>query len=216
MFDMALRIQNWATKHVEERTRAASKAHSDALGSSGFRLRQLTQTGMRQQAPGDVAWPPASPWVQFGASLLGRARMTQRRAEKRKRGPKNPAPPLSGTKGRTPLKKLSGAVRYEKQVQAGPGGSIAQTTVRMGFLNTKVATLAAYHAEAHTVAVTPKMRRLLFAVGLGISKSTITIPARPHVGPVYRKNHARIAGFCQKRTNAAWAGQDPRSIAPPF
>ena len=48
------------------------------------------------------------------------------------------------------------------------------------------------------------MRRLIFAVGLGISKSTLTIPARPHVGPVYRKNQARLAGFVQQRINAAF------------
>jgi len=216
MFDMALRIHNWATKHVEERTRLASKAHSDALASTGFRLRQLTQTGMRQQAPGDVSWPPASPWVQFGSSLLGRARQAQRRAERRKRGPRVPARPIYGAKGRTPLKKLAGAVRYTKEIQAGPSGSIAQTTVRMGFLNPTVARLAAYHADAHTITVTPKMRRLIFAVGLGIGKSTITIPARPHVGPVYRRNHARIAGFVQQRINAAWAGGDPKGIQAPF
>jgi hypothetical protein len=165
---------------------------------------------MRQQAPGDVIWPAASPWVQFGASLAGRARTAQRRLERRKRGPKKPPPKIYATKGRTPLARLAAGVRYEKS-QAGD-----TTTVRVGFLNAKLAQLAAYHAEAHTVPVTAKMRRLIFAVGLGISKSSITIPARPHIGPVYRKNQARIAGFCQQRVNAAWAGQDPKSIQPPF
>jgi hypothetical protein len=216
MLDMGLRIKDWATKQVQDRTRLASKAHSDALAASGFRLRQLTQTGMRQQAPGDVSWPAPSPWVQYGSSLAGRARMARRRLARRKRAPKQPPPLLYGSKGRTPLKKLAGGVRYEKQTQPGPGGSIAKTTVRMGFLNAKLASLAAYHAEDHTVPVTPKMRRLLFAVGLGISKSTIHIPARPHVEPVYRKNHARIPGFVQQRINTAWAGGDPKGVTAPF
>jgi hypothetical protein len=211
-----LRIQDLATKYVKDRSRSASKAHSDALAASGFRLRQLTQSGMRQQAPGGVAWPPASPWVQFGVSLAGRARMAQRRLARRKRAPKTPPPALYGTKGRTPLQKLAAGVRYQKQVQAGPDGSIAQTTVRTGFLTSRLAELAAYHAEAHTVPVTAKMRRLLFAVGLGISKSTIHIPARPHVEPVFRKNQARIEGFVKQRTDAAWRGQDARAIAPAF
>jgi hypothetical protein len=210
MLNVGLKIQNWATKLVQERTKAGAKAHSDALISAGYRLRQLTQIGMRQQAPGEVAWPTASPWVQYGSSLLARARMTQRRAERRKRGPRTPAQPLQGTKSRTPLKRLASAVRYQKQI-AGD-----QTIVRIGFLSPAIAKIAAYHAEAHTVPVTAKMRRLIFAVGLGISKASIHIPARPHVSAVYRRNHARIAGFAQQRINAAWAGRDPKSIQAPF
>jgi len=117
---------------------------------------------------------------------------------------------LYGTKGRTPLKKLAAGARYEKT------GSSAETRVRIGFLNPRLAQLAAYHAVAHDVPVTPKMRRLIFAVGLGIAKRTIHIPARPHVDPVYRKNQAHIAGFCEKRVKAAWAGKDPKAIEPTF
>lgn len=211
MFDTALRIQNWATKYVQDRTRSASKAHSDALAASGFRLRQLTQTGMRQQAPGDVFWPVVHPWSQRGGLVKAKRAFARRQV---KAGVWGKAGKLSVNK--TPLSRLTGAVRYEKQIQAGPDGSIAQTTVRMGFLNPTAARLAAYHADAHTVTVTPKMRRLIFAAGYGIGKSTITIPARPHVGPVYRKNHARIAGFVQQRINVAWAGGDPKGMQPPF
>lgn len=211
MFDMALRIQDWATKHVKDRTSLASKAHSDALAASGFRLRQLTQTGMRQQAPGDVTWPAVHPWGQRHGLAKAKRAYARRQA---KSGAWGKSGRISVNK--TPLSRLVGAVRYEKQVQSGPDGSIAQTTVRMGFLNPAVARLAAYHADAHTVTVTPKMRRLIFAAGFGISKSTITIPARPHVGPVYRRNQARIAGFVQQRINTAWAGGDPRDTPPPF
>jgi hypothetical protein len=211
MIDVALRIQDWATKHVKERARLASKAHSDALASSGFRLRQLTQAGMRQQAPGDVKWPEVHPWSQRGG--LAKAKRAYGRRQI-KSGAWGKAGRISANK--TPLSRLVGAVRYEKQVQGGPDGSVAQTTVRMGFINPRVAARAAYHAESHTVQVTPKMRRFLFAAGFGIRKSTITIPARPHVEPVYRKNPARIAGFVQQRINTAWAGGDPKGIPPTF
>lgn len=204
------RITNWATDFAKKRTKAASQAHAGALASAGFRLRTLIKGGMRQQAPGDVFWPRASSWLQYGASLLARARMVQRRAEKRKRGPKVSEQALSSIKNRIPLSKLAAGVRYQKTQAAD------ETRVRIGFLNARLAKLAAYHSEAHTVPVTAKMRRLIFAVGLGIGKSTIHIPARPAVGPVYRKNHARIAGFCQQRSWAAFRGQDPKGIATPF
>jgi hypothetical protein len=206
MLEVAVRVQNWATKYVEERTKAASRAHSSSLGAAGYALKSQITAGMRQQAPGGLPWPRASSWVQFGASLAGRARMSRRRLERRKRAPKTPPPALYGTSGRTPLKKLASGARYIKS------SSGEETRVRIGFLTDRLAQLAAYHAVAHTVPVTAKMRRLIFAVGLGIRKSSLTIPARPHVEPVYRKNEARLQGFVKQRVNLAWGGQDPKSV----
>lgn len=207
---MEFRIHDWATDFAKKRTKAASQAHAGALASAGFRLRALIKGGMRQQAPGDVFWPRASSWIQYGSSLLSRARLVQRRAERRKRGSGVAEQALTGIKGRTPLSRLAAGVRYQKTQ-----GS-AETRVKIGFLNPSLAKLAAYHSADHTVSVTRRMRRLIFAVGLGISKSSIHIPARPAVGPVYRKNQARIAGFCQQRSWAAFRGQDPKGISPPF
>jgi hypothetical protein len=209
MTELIFKVIDSATKMVEERAKAAGQAHASALKSSGFRLRQLIKQGMKEQAPGGEAWPRASAWVQFGSSLAARARAIQRRTDKRKRQPAKP-PGLTGSKGRTPLSKLAGGARYETT------GADNDIRVRIGFLNPRLQQLAAYHAVPHTVPVTAKMRRLIFAVGLGISKSTINIPARPHVAPVYRKNQARIQGFCQQRINAAFAGRDPKSVAVPF
>ncbi len=209
MTGLIFKVIDGATKLVQERARAAGGAHASALKSSGFRLRQLIKQGMKEQAPGGQTWPQASPWVQFGSSLAARARAIQRRVEKRKSSSAKP-PRLTGSKSRTPLSRLAGGVRYETS------GADSDIRVRIGFINPRLQQLAAYHAVPHAVPVTGKMRRLIFAVGLGISKRTITIPARPHVEPVYRRNHARIAGFCQQRTNAAWGGKDPKSIAPPF
>ncbi|MHB8071555.1 MAG: hypothetical protein ACYDHF_06350 [Candidatus Cryosericum sp.] len=206
MLDVALRVVDRATKWAEGQIKAAAQAHGNALGSAGFRLKQLTSEGMRQQAPGDVIWPQPSPWVQFGPSLAGRARTQQRRLSRRKRAPENPAL-LYGTAGRTPLRKLAAGARYQKS------GSDGEVRVLIGFLNPRLAAIAAYHAEAHTVPVTERMRRLIFAVGLGIGKKTITIPKREHVGAVYRRNQARVSGFCQQRINAALAGRNPKSIS---
>lgn len=203
---LGLKIIDGATKFAKERLDAAARAHSSALGAAGFRLRNLIKEWMRQQAPGDVVWPEPSPWVQYGPSLLRRARAAQRRAARRRRGAGPPPAPLYGTAGRTPLAKLAAGARYVKETD-GP-----ETRVRIGFLTPRLAQLAAYHAEPHTVLVTEKMLRLIFAVGLGIRKATITIPRREHVAAVQRRFHGRVLDFAQRRIWAAVAGQDPKAI----
>jgi hypothetical protein len=100
------------------------------------------------------------------------------------------------------------------RLQKSAGGDT--TRVRVGFLTDKVARLAAYHAEDHTVPVTAKMRRLIFAVGLGIRKTSLFIPRRRHVEPVLEKNRALIPQFLRARVNAAAAGIDPRSVSARF
>jgi hypothetical protein len=104
-------------------------------------------------------------------------------------------------------------VRYEKSGTGAPGET---TRVRIGFLTSNVARIAARQAEGFSFPVTAKMRRMIFAAGFMIFKSQINVPKREIVAPVFRKNHARIARFVQERVNAAWAGKDPKSIAPPF
>jgi len=215
MLDTIIKIHDQATQQAKEAMARSAKEHSRATGSAGYHLRLAVRTGMQREAPGGEAWPAGSPWLQFGSSLLGRARAAQRRQAKRKRAPKNPSP-LYGTKNRTALKKLAGAVRYEKHVSGSPesGGT---TLVRIGFLTFRVAELAAYHASGpHTIGVSPRMRRLIFAVGLGIRKSSITIPRRRHVEPVQEKNRSRITEFIRLRTLAALARENPDSVSPRF
>jgi hypothetical protein len=206
MLSLLVKVHDQATKEAAAWVEAAGRAHGSALASAGYQLRQAITTGMKQQAPGGETWPEASPWVQYGPSLLRRARAAQRRTERRRRGPRKSKQPLYGTKGRTPLGRLAAGARYEKS------GSRGDMLVRIGFINPKLARIAAYHAEAHTVPVTAAMRRLIFAVGLGIRKSSITIPKREHVAAVHRSYQHRVLAFVGKRTQAALAGQDPKSI----
>ncbi|OGP69685.1 MAG: hypothetical protein A2Y80_02155 [Deltaproteobacteria bacterium RBG_13_58_19] len=208
---MLLKIIDQATELAKKRLEAANKAYAGGIVAAGYELRAAVKRGIQQQAPGGESWPEPSPWIQFGPSLLARARQQQHRLEKRKRATRKPPPPLFGSKGRTALKKLAGAVRLEKS------GDIQEIRVKTGFLNPRVAKLAAYHASGpHQLTVTEKMRRLIFGVGLGISKKTIIIPKREHVAPVYRRNEKIIAPFVRARVNAALAGKEPKAIRASF
>jgi hypothetical protein len=204
MIEMALRIQNWATKYVEERTKAAASAHKSALASCGYNLRRLIQVGIRQRAPGDVVWPAAHPWTQFKTLPFAAIR-----SWRKGRGRKPPRKLAINAPQGNAWPKLSRGVTYQTDMQGD------QIRVRVGFLS-PAKKFAATLAEGQTIPVTAKMRRRIFAAGLMIRSNSIHIPAHPHVEPVYRRNQARIAGFVQQRINAAWAGRDPKGMQPPF
>lgn len=209
MLDLSLKVYDRATKWVENNTRAAAAAHIGALKSSGFRLRDLIKSGMQQQAPGGAKWPPGHFWTR--TQQLRQSMRRHARAQK-SGGRTRQATKALLTGAKQPLQRLARAARYTFQSGGQPGAG----AVRIGFLTAGAAQRAAYHAVEHTIPVTAKMRRMIFAAGFMIRKSSFKIPARPAVEPVYRQNRARLTGFVQQRTNAAWAGKDPKTIAPPF
>lgn len=189
-------------KKVSQTSIKASREQSRAIASAGFMLQKAIKLGIKAQAPAGEAWPQAHPWTALGKL---RGRLVQRRAkwgrtsmtwtERRRGGARD----LKS--GKKPLAKLAGAVRYRKYVDQGmTGGWINNTKVRVGFLTPKAGKLAEYHASGpHTQTVTDKMRRLLFAAGLGISKSQIKIPRRRHVEPVYERNRRMIENYISQR-----------------
>jgi hypothetical protein len=182
--------------------------------SAGFFLRGQIKEGILAEAPGGERWPPLHPWSRLKLQRwrwrrykFGHTEIAER---VRVRGPGR-----KGGKG-TALRRLARAVRYRKFVDAGPGGAVARTKVRVGFLSRSAARLAAYHAGGpHTVPVTPAMRRLFFAVGLGLKAGTkvLRIPRRAHVELVERKYAGRIKYFIGRRVASALAGGSPRGVS---
>jgi hypothetical protein len=114
----------------------------------------------------------------------------------------------------TALRKLTGAPRVKYWVNMNPGGAgIKSTKVQEGFVTPNAAKWAAYHATGpHSLAVTPAMRRMIFAAGLIIRASRILIPRRRTVDVVYEKNENVIPDFINERVAAAMRGQDPKGI----
>jgi hypothetical protein len=202
MSSSSVKVDARDLKNVAGTAIRASKEQSRALASAGFMLQKAIKTGMKAQAPAGEVWPQAHPWTALGKL---RGRLVQRRAkwgrtemrwtERRRGGVRDLKT------GKRPLAKLVGAVRYRKYVDQGmTGGWISNTKVRVGFLTPRAGKLAEYHASGpHTQTVTNKMRRFLFAAGLGISKSQIKIPRRRHVEPVYERNRRMIENYISQR-----------------
>jgi hypothetical protein len=90
-----------------------------------------------------------------------------------------------------PLLKLAGAVRYnyDKNLQQVGIGFIQSEGVSPGMLK-----LARMHAKGFETRVTPKMRRLLFAIGFPVKKSTkvLKTPARPVIEPIFHQEQNNI------------------------
>lgn len=208
----SVKIDASGLRNVIRTAVSASKEQSRAMLSAANTLRQQIKTGMQQGQPGGEAWPAPSRWTGL-AALRSRYSMrtlkwgrTSYGERVRKKSRRNflSLPP----KGKPALRRLSGAVRYAKQVRPGAAGGVEETAVRIGFLNQSAARRAEYHATAgHTQTVTPKMRRFLFAVGLFIRARKIKIPQRRHVEPVYEREKNQIAAGIQARVNAALAKQ---------
>jgi hypothetical protein len=210
MLDTTLKVWDTATKEVEAKVRQTSQAFAQATISAGYELRAAVKEGMRAEAPGGEAWPPAHPWTRAGIIRRAKSRMT--RAKKQGKGLRAPRrTTITGNK--KALGKLAGAVRLDKT----GGGEGQETRVRVGFLTARVAELAAYAASGpHIVPVTPKMRRFLFAAGLVIFAKSLKIPRRPHVEVVFAKNSARVQTYIDACVKTKLAGGDPRGFKAGF
>lgn len=210
-----LKVTNHASKYLEAKAVAASKENSRSMISVGFYLRKAIKEGMLKEAPGGVRWPEASSWTKY--KILSKSYKSYTRAKekgkKRRRVKK-----ISIGKTTTPaLKKLAGAARYKKTVKRSNGGAVARTEVKVGFVSRSAAKWALYHATGpHTISVTEKMRRMVYAAGGILGADRITIPRRRHVEDVYRVNQHRIPGFVDERVGAVISGKDPKTVKARF
>jgi hypothetical protein len=198
-------VKGWdeASKNIEKKAKDASQELSRATIAAGYQLRQAIKTGMQQQAPGGEAWPQAHPWTIYGFIPMAK-RAFARRKSNRKRVIKKIS---ISKKGKIPLSRLAAAARYVTQTNGDT------TAVRVGFITPSAQKIAAWHAEGpHTVPVTPKMRRFIFAMGLSLSAQSLQIPRRPHVESVYRRSEKVIPDFIDRRVKAALAGESPKNI----
>jgi hypothetical protein len=178
---------------LPERVRGA---YLKAMRGAAFELRQKMKEGMAAEAPGGETWPPLASW--------SRRTTWNRLGQLRRRRSRRGATPTSSrflTKKRG-LSRLARALEVRQQ-----GGAYA-----VGFLKPRAAYLAGYHAEPHTQAVTPRMRRFIFAMGLALGKSQLKIPARPVVPPVYRAYGHRIPEFVRLRLAAILRGSSGREV----
>ena len=92
--------------------------------------------------------------------------------------------------------------------------SKADSTVKVGWMSFQSRKLAAQLQDGYDIPVTTKMRKHFFASGLGLDKTSINVPGRPLVQPVWDDDgkdllrkfelriHAYVRGFSGKNATA--------------
>ena len=170
--------------------RHSDRAINSALASEGYRMKGILQQAIAQ---GGVygEWPKLNPHT----GVLSRRRS--------KAGPtqtiKNYRMVWKGTKGNkkrvrqykqvitstreNPLLKFRGGIRYQVDKDL--------NLLAVGFVNARIRLIrmAQEHAEGFSTAITPKMRKMFFAMGFPVKKGRkfVTSPQRPLVRPVFRR-----------------------------
>ena len=172
----------------------AERATASALKSEGFRLRNLIKIAIKSGGPEGHKWEELNPHT----GVLSRAKkgtiknwkMGWAGEKGSKRRVRQYKDVMLSTRA-APLSRLAGAVRYEydDDLQMVSIGFLQSAGVSEGMLK-----LAGMHAKGFKTQITPKMRRMLFALGFPVKKSTTTLesPARPVIEPIFRQEEGDI------------------------
>lgn len=186
----------------------ANRAVASALNSEGDRLRDLIKTAIKTGGPEGHKWEKLNPHT----GVLSRVKAAKEKDPKYRL--KNYKMVWRGKKGSkwkgkeyktsilstktSPMAKLAGAVRYKYDP--------ADQMVNIGFIRAdniseSVFKLARILAKGFKTKITPDSRRMLFAVGFPIKKSTTTFetPARPLIEPVFREEERDIMLNIEKK-----------------
>lgn len=172
----------------------AERATASALKSEGFRLRNLIKTAITSGGPDGGKWDKLNPHTGVLARAKKGTVKNFKMVWKGQKGSKKQVRQYKGSMLSTrsaPLSKLAGAVRYAYDP--------ADQMVSIGFIHGQgvsdgMLKLAGMHAKGFKTHITPKMRKMLFALGFPVKKSTTTLetPARPVIEPVFRQEQRDI------------------------
>jgi hypothetical protein len=171
------------------------RATISALKSTAYNIQQ----DLKRQGRSGAGWPPRNPH----SGVLSRANNSKLplawKKTRWKHGSKH-----GGKKGHviqrrsmstTPFPKLANAIRYTV--------SRDDLVAMMGFINSKLHfwIWMTNHARGFKTKVTPRMRRMAFALGMpiGKDKTEIETPARPWIEPVQQKWKWKATGFFETR-----------------
>lgn len=172
----------------------ADRAVASALKSEGYRLRNLVKAAIRAGGTDGSKWEKLNPHT----GILARAKKGtvknyrtvwkgQKGSKKRVRQYKDV---MLSTKS-APLSKLAGAVRYDYD----PNDQMMSIGfIQSGGVSPAMIKLAGMHAKGFKTKITPRSRRMMFALGFPVKKSTTTLetPARPVIEPIFRQEEGDI------------------------
>jgi hypothetical protein len=181
----------------------ADRAVASALRSEGWRLKNIVAMAIARGGPDGHKWPQLNPHTGILTNMTRAARKarTDGFGGVRTTWVKNYKSVWRGQKGskrrgvqywsvrtkrstrRSPMLRLRGAVRYIYDK--------ARTTMAVGFVRADARLLSWVKAQAkgYTTPVTARARRLMFAAGFPLRRSTrrLVTPARPLIDPIYNR-----------------------------
>jgi hypothetical protein len=176
--------------------RHSPRALASSLRSEGYRLQQMIKTAILL---GGIAEAKLDPLHPHTLAVRAWERRARQRAARRAKGVRvrkikrlehvevNPG-------GIRPLRKLAGGTRYEYNDSV--------KTVTIGFFKMPWREIAEQHATGFKTPVNNRMRKMMFAAGFPLAKGTqeLTVPARPVVGPIYKREKDNIIRNVQDKT----------------
>jgi hypothetical protein len=184
----------------------AERALGSALKSEGWRLQQVIKWAIRKGGPDSAKWQELNPHTGVlnarRAGLDGRYKTIKNfrmawRGEKGKKRRVREYKPVMESARKKPFSRLAQGVRYKFDG--------ADMSVAVGFVDANRAShlekLLGRHAAGFETPVTPKMRRMAFALGFPLKKTTTRLrsPARPLMEPVFNEQRARIMDEMEKK-----------------
>lgn len=172
----------------------AKRAVASALKSEGWRLKNLIRTAIKTGGADGHKWQKLNPHT----GVLSRAKKghikNYKLVWKGKKGSKRRARQYKQqmfSKRENPLSRLAGAVRYkyDQDMDMVSIGFLQNEGVSPAMLN-----LVRMHARGFETNITPHMRKMLFALGFPVKKSTTVLktPARPVIEPVFESEKDNI------------------------
>lgn len=173
-----------------------ARARHSALSSLGFAVRQeIKREGQRGSKGGYLGWGELSPHT----GILGRMHHStgplERKREKYRSGDKKGQVIPWRSALKEPFIKLPHGIRYHVDSE--------DLFVEIGFINpsSRFHTWMRMHDRGYSTRVTPRMRKMFFALGFPIKKETTELktPARPWVKAVEQRWRPRYLRYFEDK-----------------
>jgi len=191
-FGVRIDVLDGGGEYLRHLAKEFPREFNRALKSIGYQLRVKMLTALRQGGSRSAKWQKISGVKeQQDAAVKGGERLRRTRARS-----------FYGQLGRAGGQAGKSPIAYVVNK--------ADSTVKVGWMSFQSRKLAAKIQEGFDIPVTTRMRKHFFASGLGLDKSTINVPGRPLVQPVWDDDgkellrkfelriHAYVRGFSGK------------------
>lgn len=186
MIETQVHYVDTATPFFRRLAKEAPSEFRKAIKSAGWWLREEIKVGIKTGAP---ARQPYTPFSDVTTQNL----LHRKKDVIRGKGLVEKYVRVKRRRPHTPLGRLHPATRYKYYSDS--------NSVIIGWISKSAEELGLKHELSYTYRVTEKMRRYFAASGIPLSKgkTTIKIPKRQTVTPVYKKNAPKIPGYIDEK-----------------